>query len=95
MWTNGTTGATELQLPAAAPAIAPVPLPTAESTASPVPIDREPTAAVAVKWRDGTFSGLGYSPASREMRAPTLKVRACIDIFSKALRLVVERATYA
>jgi uncharacterized protein with FMN-binding domain len=49
--------------PPAVPSIAPVPLPTAESTAaSPVPIDREPAPAVAVKWRDGTFSGLGYSP---------------------------------
>jgi uncharacterized protein with FMN-binding domain len=49
--------------PPTVPSIAPVPLPAAESTAArPVPVDREPTPAVAVKWRDGTFSGLGYSP---------------------------------
>jgi len=49
--------------PSAPREIAPVPLPAAETTAArPIAITREPTAAAAQKWRDGTFTGLGDSP---------------------------------
>jgi uncharacterized protein with FMN-binding domain len=47
----------------APPEIAPVPMPAQESNGpTPIAITREPAAATAAKWRDGTYTGLGDSP---------------------------------
>jgi len=48
--------------PGAPPAIAPVPLPAQETNAPiPYPVARESAPVAGVKWRDGTYTGLGSS----------------------------------
>ena len=47
--------------PGGLPQIMSVPLPAADAVAQPIAIRRDPAFAAGAKWRDGTYTGLGYS----------------------------------
>ncbi len=61
--TDASTVPAQSSSPSGLPQIAPVPLPAADPTSpAPIAITREPASASVVKWRDGTYTGLGDSP---------------------------------